>query len=288
MTHEFLVDEGVKKQLDAMIDYMNTYQTNDPKKLADVMEKYQQILQAQTGVGPIDLRPVQKFMNEFEQDLREQIARDSPGVEYGAVLADPDNATDRLKKIQNAKMASTRTGLLSSPLVQGNPDVRDKVTTIVSSMSTIKSKLRFFEHRYVQLNVFLIVFVQHAVTTIQRFIETSMRYTLARDKARNAAVMDLVTKMLDIIGQADFTVDPKDIAALDALVKNVETELKKQQTTLKTSIEREKTQAIDDLLKIIPNSAATAQQSGGALTRAMSAMPLTFYRRDPAVSAARR
>jgi hypothetical protein len=278
LENKFVIEKNVKDNLDMMRKYLDAYQKSDINQLLAVMEQYKQTLAASNpAFQNFDIGPVKSFVENFQKDMTSQINKEFPGRQYSNVLNDPNVAIASLKKIYetDSKQDEKKQNLLQSPLIKNDDGIKRKVEGIFNSISNMKARLRFFEHRYIQLNVFLVVFFQHTVTSVQQFIDTSLSMINAREQTKNKAVTELVEKLLSIIENSDLNVDPKEMRNLNTLVKKADEELERQKNALNAALKNNGITTVNSIVNTL--GSGSGSMAGGALTRAYSAVPKSFY-----------
>ena len=182
--------------------------------------------------------------------------------------------------------------------IKGNDQVKSSVTSIAENIKNMKVKYRFFEYRYIQMNIFMLMFIQHTYDTIEKFTHDVIEFNVQRDKAREDAIKDFVTSITDIMKSADLRIGEVDFKELDALMMNMTSNIKSKQDDFNSKLKdiQEITQdnikgfisALSDATKIqiqdhlnqttrpqAPSSQYN-QQRGGFI-RGSSMMPQSFY-----------
>lgn len=256
MSMEIVLDKGVKQQIDKLSEYVSYFNSNDVTPLIKVIDDYKMNLETSTGKH-YDLNNVKTFVGKFHQELLEKISKDFPDIneqEKQAKLSEKlrdKSLPDYLRNIYDNKLGDLRTEILKSPLVQKDSKMTTNIERIFTDITGIKSKYKYFEYRYIQLNLFLIVFIQHTFNTMDKFINSVLAYTVQRDTFRNDALRKLIDLLLQIMRQAELDIDQKDFESIEALMSVVEGSIKDKQVKLNQAVEKARVEALDEMLKLV-------------------------------------
>lgn len=256
MSMEIVLDKGVKQQIDRLSEYVSFFNKNDVDSLLSVVDTYANNLKTSTG-QTYQLSNIKRFVGKFHEELLEKITKDSPNmtaeekkVQLGEKLKD-SKLPDILKTTYDERLSKLKTEILGSPLVVKDRQMGQSIERIFTDITGIKSKYKYFEYRYIQLNLFLIVFIQHVFSTMDKFINSVLAYTVTRDRTRQDSMRQLIDLLLEIMRQAELNIDQKDFEAIDKLMSVVETEIKQKQKNLGEAVDKARVEALDEMLKLV-------------------------------------
>lgn len=256
LSMEIVLDQGVKKQIDKLSEYVSMFNSNDVKPLLQVIDDYKLNLETSTG-KKYELNNVKTFVGKFHQELLDKISKDFPTMnesEKQAKLSEKlkdKTLPDYLKNIYDNKLGELRGEVMKSPIVVKDAKMTQSIDRIFTDITGLKSKYKYFEYKYIQLNLFLIVFIQHTYNTMENFINTVLAYTVTRDTARSDALRELIDLLLEIMKQAELSIDQKDFEAIEQLMSVVEGSIKQKQVALGEAVEKAKVEALDEMLKLV-------------------------------------
>lgn len=256
LSMEIVLDKGVKQQIDKLSEYVSMFNSNDVKPLLQVIDDYKINLETSTG-KKYQLNNVKTFVGKFHQELLDKIAKDFPTmsesekqIKLGEKLKDKA-LPDYLKNIYDNKLSELRSEVMKSPIVIKDAKMTQSIDRIFTDITGLKSKYKYFEYKYIQLNLFLIVFIQHTYNTMDKFINTVLAYIVTRDTSRSDALRELINLLLEIMKQAELNIDQKDFESIEQLMSVVEGSIKEKQVSLGQAVEKARVEALDEMLKLV-------------------------------------
>ena len=256
LSMEIVLDKGVKQQIDKLSEYVSMFNSNDVKPLLKVIDDYKINLETSTG-KKYELNNVKTFVGKFHQELLDKITTDFPTMnEQEKQLKLSEKLKDKtlpdyLKNIYDNKLSELRGEVMKSPIVSNDAKMTQSIDRIFTDITGLKSKYKYFEYKYIQLNLFLIVFIQHTYTTMDNFINTVLAYTVTRDTARTDSLRELINLLLEIMKQAELNIDQKDFESIEQLMSVVEGSIKEKQVALGQAVEKARVEALDEMLKLV-------------------------------------
>jgi len=253
---EIVLDKGVKQQIDKLSEYVSIFNSNDVKPLLQIIKDYKINLETSTGRN-YDLSNIDKFIGKFHKELLDKITKDYPTLndqekqdKVAEKLRD-SGLSNYLSTIYDDKIVGWKDELLKNPIVKKDQQMSTSIQSLFTDITGLKSKYRYFEYRYIQLNLFLIVFIQHTYFTMDNFINTVLSYTVARDRDREESVRELINLLLRIMKEAELNIDQKDFETIDQLMSVIEKQIQDKQVKLGEAVEQARVGALDEMLKIV-------------------------------------
>ena len=267
---EIVLDKGVKEQIDKLSEYVGYFNKSDVSSLLDVIDVYGNKLETSTGES-YDLKNVKQFVKSFHGDILKKISSEHPSssseereLKFKERIKDT-KLPEYLKTIYDEKLENLKKEISESTFLQKDPASKSNIVGIFNNIAILKSKYKYFEYKYIQLNLFMVIFIQHVFKTLDRFINTVLSYIVAEDKKRSDTLSKLINLLINIMNQADLTINQNDFNAIDKLMSVVEKEVKEKQTSLTDAISKAKVEAMDDMIKII-NSASSYRDTPSTST----------------------
>lgn len=147
----------------------------------------------------------------------------------------------------DAKMAD----YLANPFIQGDPVVQKSMKDVTNSIKSIRGKYKFFEYKYVQMNLFLIVFTKNIHNTVKKFIDETSAFYEAREKYHLVLIHNVVKIFQEQLGDETKKLTDLDTSqftnAINELASNVMDSIKQQ----KQVSEKMKADSLAEMLKYL-------------------------------------
>jgi len=251
-----VVDDGIKKKLTELGEYVSIFNSNDVKPLIKIVKDYKINLETSTGQR-FNFANIDNSVGQFHRELLEKISTDNENISAEekdkkfSELLKSKALPDYLKNMYDVRLSKLKTKILEDPIVSKDTEMKNNIGQILTDITGIKSKYKYFEYRYIQLNLFLIIFIQHTYNTMDNFIKSILAYTVNRDKMREDSLRDLINLLLKIMKEAELNITQKDFESIDNLMSVSEMQIKKRQEQLDKAIEKARVGAIDEMLKLV-------------------------------------
>lgn len=277
---EFVLDEGVKKNIDLLNQHVTDFNSNNAKALMQVVRDFKTQFTDTEG-KPFNFYKVDEFIEKFHQEMLKNIEQNNQGIskedlekELSKRLKDTKKLPEYLKEIYSGQgqLADLKKSIMEQEVVAKDENLKNNIDNILTNITGLKSKYRFFEYRYIQLNLFLIIFIQHTFVTMDNFINTVVGYTIYQDKQRSENLRALVDLLIKIMNEANLEIDQQSFDAIDGMMSVVEEEIKKKQVSLTKAIEKARTEAMEDLMKELVKG---NDEMGGDAMSAFAQPPLS-------------
>lgn len=242
-TLEIVVDQGVREQIKKLTGYVSSFNDNDVNSLLNVVKEYQNELN-KGSEQKYDLSKIEKFVGSFHKELLDQISKDNNTLSNAGKqsqlkekLKNTSNLPDYLKSIYSESLTDVKEELFKSPVVQNDKEIKDGITNLFDDITGLKSKYKFFEYRYIQLNLFLIIFIQHTFTSVNTFVDSVLQYTTERDKNRQDNLTEIIKLLLKIMSDARINIEETDFDLLNKLTESTQQQLAQREKDLKDNLE---------------------------------------------------
>lgn len=199
-----VVDGAVKEKITKLDGLINTFNNNNVKEMIVNMSSqdlYRDILTPELVGKVTDMH--NKILAQIGDE--KEIASNAAlrNVMYKVV----DEDTDK-------KLAA----FLQDPSIGKNPLIKDEMKSLTSSIKNIGTRYKYFEYKYIQLNLFVIGFIQHVYETMSSFIETNMEYFEARENYRTELTLDFIAALKKLLEANDLNITDKEIDDLNKLM----------------------------------------------------------------------
>ena len=262
-----LVPSEVFERLKNLQEILSGFNENDPKFISKYIAQYNN--EAPSGLK-LDMGKIQPQISRID-NLHTQLIRQITGNQNitSSELSTNQNYQDQLKTelkdtknlIDNRLPSVTKNlitteidKLLNDNLVKKDPVVKSTVESILGSIIGLKSRYSFFEYKYVQMNVLVMVIIQNLynimITSIKNIIDLHTQQSKQRDQDLN----NILKLILGLLNSSQLSITPEDFDKINLLVNNVKEQSKRD---------------AEELQKIAKDSVQNAnQQAQSALTAA--------------------
>ena len=311
--NQLFLEKDVRDKIVQVADVMKAYGTSDYKMLMGEVNRLNEILKAK-GQTEFQLSDqIQRSMMEFHKAMLTNLdgAQYANKQERDRALNSAYNDPEKYKRsIENIKsdaesvkkifehlndyygsdMKETLDGILTSPGLVDNKIMKDGVTNIISSVQNLKVKYRFFEYKYIQLNIFLILFIQKAYDSIDEFVKNVLAFNQQRDEMREKVIKDTLDAMIKILASADLQLKPEDFNYLNTMLDNIQKDIRRKEDALGQHLQDVKTitknnlegfvSALSEATKNDMSEILARRPQRGGFIRGSSMIPQPFYALD--------
>lgn len=252
-----IIDTNMIKSLSELGGLMKQYNKNDvPQMLQDIESS-----------GIKLPRNIVDRLRVTHQSILDNIDSAYTYEEKGKKLEVNSALAEYIQKDVDKDLEKQLETYLNNPFIKEDPMVQRGVKDVADSIKSIRGKYKFFEYKYLQMNVFLIGFITHVGDTLVRFVNETSAFYEAKEKYHLMLIRNLVRTFQDQLevdandktGKIDATTIGDSLkeltqSVIDGIAKQKEfTEKSKQQSLqdiLKFLMERE-TEFADELVDIV-------------------------------------
>ena len=259
LTPQFIAPDGIVDKMKGLGEVITYFNDNDTSSIETFIDTYNQKV---TSAEKIELGPeVKGMMMSFHNQLLEvidtQLVGASPSEKQQVLkskLKDNKQLNEMLRLYYNQKMQDVEERVLGDEVVKGNKDISDTVKTIMNNVKSLKVKYKFFEYKYIQLNVFMIVFIQYVYNSMSKFIVDVIAYNQTRDAIRQEMTQKIFQATQEIMGASDIQLKPEDADAINKMIGNLQDKVKKDQQEITQLSGQLKNNSLSDLLNFVLSS----------------------------------
>ena len=281
-----VLDQEVRDQIDKLSKYIEYFNTSDLNSLFKVIDE--------SGNNYGDLKAVKAFVKEFYENLMKQISEENSNLSNSqkndklqAHLQD-QKLPEYIKTIYDKELNKLKEDVSNSTYIQNDSGAKKNLETIFTNISHLKSKYKYFEYKYIQLNLFMLVFIQHTFKTMEDFVSKVTKYIAEQDKTRSKTVSELINLLVKIMNQADLNIDKNDFNAINIMMASLEKEIKDKQNRVNSQVSKFATEASAQLLQGLSGNnssnpftsiapAPTTPPTNGGFVRSHSRFPQAFF-----------
>jgi hypothetical protein len=262
LTPQFTAPEGIVEKIKGLGDVINFFNDNDTSGIESFIDTYNKQVSAkeQIDIGP----EIKGLMLGFHNQLLEVIDGQLIGATTSekqqvlkSKLKDNKALNDMLRLYYNQKMQDVETRVLNDDIVKSNPEITETVRVIMNNVKSLKVKYKFFEYKYIQLNVFMIVFIQYVYNSMGKFIVDVIAYNQARDLIRQEMTQKIFRATQEIMGASEMQLKPQDAEAINKMIVNLQDKVQKDQKEITELSGKLKNNSLSDLLNFVLTSDET-------------------------------
>lgn len=255
----FMAPNNVVDKIKGLGDVIGFFNDNDTSALEGFIDDYNKKV---ANKDKIDLGPEIKnlllsFHNQLLTVIDSQVVGATPAEKQQILkskIKDNKQLNDMLSMYYNEKLKNIETRVMNDEAVRGNKELGDTVKTIMSNVKSLKVKYKFFEYKYIQLNIFMIVFIQFVYNSMTKFIVDVIAYNQVRDAFRQEMTQKIFDATKDIMSSSDIQIKPQDAEAVNKLIQNLQDKVRKDQEEIQEMSARIKNNSMADLLNFILKS----------------------------------
>lgn len=239
------------------------FNDNDTSSIEGFIDNYNKQVsnKERIDIGPEMKTMMLNFHNQVLEVIDQELGSSSTPEEKREVLKarlkDNNQLNDMIKMYYDKKLMDFESKVMADATVQSNPEVLNTVKTIMGNVKSLKVKYKFFEYKYIQLNVFLIVFIQYVYNTMSKFIVDVIAYNQTRDAIRQEMTKKIFKATQDILGSSELQMKPEDADAINKMIANLQQKVQKDQYEIQELSNKLKTNSLSDLLNFVLTSDET-------------------------------
>jgi len=237
-----VIDKNLVSSLTGLSDLMKQFNRNDvPYMLEDVRSK---------GIK-VPSNIVDKLKNSHDLILS-SIDNAYTSEEKGKKIESNAAVSEYIQKHVDKDLDEQIKAYMDNPFIKEDPMVQRGVVDVANSIKSIRGKYKFFEYKYLQMNIFLIAFVNHVNATLIKFVNETGAFYEAREKYHLMLIRNLVKtfqEQLDI--EAKDAYGRTDAANIGDSLKELTSSVIESITKQKEFTEKQKQQSLQDILKFL-------------------------------------
>ncbi len=165
-------------------------------------------------------------------------------------LKDATRTFNTMKRYISKEVNVLKDSVVTDGVVAGNREIKTTIEKIFERFSDLKTRNMFFEYKYIQMYLFMSVFVQHVYNTMDKFIVDVISINELKDRYRQEAykqIFDKLLQMFEIHGDSlNLTVENTD-EFFNTLAKGMD----KKMDDVKKSYDAAAKASMDDILRFI-------------------------------------
>lgn len=276
----FILDSDVNDKIKKLNEYINKFNVNDTNSLISIIKEFQQKSNKLNG-SKYNFQGIENFIVNFHQTLQKELNNIGDGKNISDVLNNDETLKKYMDIIKKNKTEEIFRDISNNDILKNNIPLQENVKTILNNINNMNVKHKFFEYKYIQINLFLIIFIEHVSNTMTDFMEKTIQYSLLRDAKKKNSIQELTNILMQILNDDRVNLDSQNFNMINDIIKNTNNQLKENQNVLNDKLKKMKDQSFNEIVNFLANNAFTTERTvdeytGGAI-RAGSVIPQEFY-----------
>jgi hypothetical protein len=247
------LSKDVAYRLDKLNNIIKVFNTNDTDDLLKIVEQYQEVLKT-SGKQNIDLNNIKLNIKKFHELVLkslDNIPYEQRNAKRKEILKN-SNLYNILSASLREQIEKEKNELLKDSSITKNPVIMEGINKIFYNIGDIRAKYKYFEHEYININLFLIVFIQHAHHTLTSFMNEIMRITIERDAFHEKSTKDFIDAIINILSKSQLDIKPDEFENFRKMMKNLEYETTINKDKITKLISEASERAHKELLSLPP------------------------------------
>jgi hypothetical protein len=271
--HDAIIPADVFTKLEKFREILDNFNKNEPNFVSKYIDDYNKSVPSNLQLNTASLGPQLSRIDQFHSLLVKKITGD-PNANKDLLKTNPVVQQQFMQTMKNTNqligtdLPELAKGLISNEiqqlmndsLIKKDANVRGTVNQILNQIVSMKARYSFFEYKYVQMNVLLLVIVQNMYSTMINAIKNIVELHEKQNEIRNKEVSQIFNLMLAILQSAELQITPQDFDKLSGLIDKVRADAERDHAELqkyKDKITMETVNFVSDTL-----DKATTQSTG--------------------------
>jgi hypothetical protein len=170
-----MVDEVLTTNITELSKILQQFNTNDTENLVNRLKENSEL----SSKLPKD---AMDRIGTIHKSLLDSIDAGVSDEEKKKMLQTDGGLSKHIQMFMDKEMDAKMKDYLSNPFIANDPTIQKNMVDITGSIKSIRSKYKFFEYKYIQMNLFLITFIKHVSDNMNKFINETIAFTEAREK----------------------------------------------------------------------------------------------------------
>jgi len=196
---QMYLENAVRRKMKNVSTTIEAFNRDDANGLLKLFDAYNEAV----GSNAVNIPPeVRNTFLKFHQSVLAQISSDAPNRK--------DEIVKLLKAMADKDVEAKRVELeTTANFTQYSPAAKDSVLSILKKIKDAQVKYKYFEFKYIEMNIFLMLFVQKVYQTMDDFIENVMTFNKIRDRSRNDLLNEMFNTITTMFSNIDSAIEPQ-------------------------------------------------------------------------------
>jgi hypothetical protein len=243
-TKKGIVDKSLSENLTNISDLLVQYGKNDTQAIVNKIKSMEEFR------GKIPDSVLAKA-SSVHKSILDTIDSSLSDTDKNRLLETDSGIADHIKMYVDKEMDAKMSSYLDNPFIKNDPIIQKSMSEVTSSIKTIRGKYKYFEYKYIQMNMFLILFTKHVHTTVSKFIDESAAFYEAREKYHLVLIHNVVKIFQDQLGDETKKLTDLDTAQFSTAIKELTTSVMDSIGKQKQLSEKLKQESLADILTFL-------------------------------------
>lgn len=236
------VQSELSEKLKDMSKIIESFNSNDPTEIKRYIETLSRTLASNTGSQQFSLSPdVMTALDSIHQVLIRSLdqQRLSPEDQKKA-LRDMsfDTIYATLTKQSADEIKTKKDEIYSSLRLETNDPLKTNIEPIFDTITKLKVKYKFFEYKYIELNMFMIMYIQTSYDVLQDFIKNTIAFNQLKEENRDNLINEAFASLNNVFASADLASTPADEKNLKDIMNKVKQNIKEKDEEMNKKLDK--------------------------------------------------
>lgn len=266
--NQIFLEKDVREKILEVGKVFEAFNKDDHKLLLEYVDSINTTLQKNGNPEFKISDPVRKSLAEFHAAVINGLenAALKTDSEKSAMYADImktgriDDLFHALGRSYTKEFDEKKEKIMTTQGIVDNAEMKNNINTIMNNVKTLKIKSKYFEYKYIELNIFLILFVQQTYMAMDSFVKNIMDFNAQRDLIRESMIKDTMKVMMSIMASADLQINPQDFNYITDMIAQLRKHMENKNVELQQKLQKTETVAHQQVIDVV-NKFATASQT---------------------------
>lgn len=265
--NQIFMEKDVREKILEVSKVFEAFNKDDHKLLLEYVDSINMTLQKNGSPEFKISDPVRRSLAEFHTAVLN-------GLENAALKTDSEKSamySDIMKngKIDDLFHALSRSytkefdekkdRILTTQGIVNNDEMKKNISSIMNTVKTLKIKSKYFEYKYIELNIFLILFVQQTYIAMDSFVKNIMDFNSQRDMIRESMIKDTMKVMTNILTSADLQINPQDFNYITDMIAQLRKHMENKNLELQQKLQKTETVAHQQVMDVVNQFTSASQ-----------------------------
>lgn len=238
------VDKAMTNNLEGLNTILTQFSKNDTQGIVD------------------KIKSMPEFKNQLPKDILDKVSSVHKSIldtldqsltdeEKKKQLEGDGNIVKFIQRYVDKELDDKMQDYLQNPFIKNDQVVQKSMVSVTNSIKNIRGKYKYFEYKYVQMNVFLILFTKHVHTTIKKFIDETSAFYTAREKYHLVLIHNVIKIFEEQLGTETKNFADLDTTKFSTAIKELTQSVMNSISQQKEMGEKMKQDSLADILKFL-------------------------------------
>lgn len=214
--------KDVNLNIQKVTELVQGLNSNDFNKLKNYAEQYNnQLSNPQMQIPQDVINSMMVFHEKILKNLNIQ-----SGEHLVELLSNPESSN--MKQLIDVNT----TELMKQVNSIGNENFKEPLDKIFGNIFTLKMRYKYFEYKYIEMNIFILLFVQKVYELMDSFTNNVLEYNKNRDESREKMMTDFLNLMVNIMSASDLQLDANGFNQINKMMENIKSDLSNKEKDL--------------------------------------------------------